>query len=717
MTQTTDRQEPSFATTGGTKSGADEAAIVDTPGAPAKGFSKVRKAAGQSNAEPEVSDFDLPAEDEKGHAPERQEPVAMVAEPPHPRKVIVSETLRRAISAADRRRLSSTARPPIVLVIQVPDASWVKPVAFNLGGIGTDCTIIARDGSSRSEHKPSIGNTEVVDTLVKRGRSVVGIAVDPVAILPEALVRSADRTVVVGRPDAAVVGRVLRLCLPGRLRSVIDESVVARLGLDELAACMRKGSTRQEAWRNMQAASAREIGSSSTENAPILATAFEFGDARIWGLELVRDIADLRASRISWSQCLKGAVLYSDTGLGKSTVVASIARAAGIPLIRFSIGEYFGKDSHLGTVLVRQREMFELAAASAPCLLFIDEIDALPSRDRLGQDSYGSSWWMPIVNDFLVRLDSAVAGQREGIVVVGATNAIGRVDPALLRPGRLERAIEIRRPDFAGVVNVLRFHLGTELREADIDDVARLAEGGTSAELMDLVGQARRAARAAGRPLRLSDLQDVVLGRDDPRPGARWRPAVHEAAHAVASIVERSGKLHYAILRDAGASGGRTRIDYEDEAFPTMDWFERRCVVLLAAGAAEDQIIGQRSSGSSGSAASDLARASQFLSLAHASLGLAGNLFYRCSIDDALRTVQEDPDLRRAVEEHLRSLDLRAAEQVRCHRSAIEQVARVLAERRYMSCSEISAIVSGSAAKDSDREVATPCDADEIVPK
>lgn len=676
-----------------------------------KGFASVRKAADASNEAAQAVAFDLPEDaSEADDAPKQRSFSKSTSVNPHPRTIIVQETLLRAIPVADRRRLEPGGGPPMVLIVKVPSVSWIDPVKRFVRGLNVECMIVARDGTSKFDHQPTKGNVEVVEALVKFGQSVVGVAVDPSAVLPAALVRNADRTIVVRPPDAAIVATALQRCLPGRRPGAIDETAIARLGLDDLTAAMRKGSTRQEALRRIEAASAREVASSNTEGAPALATAVEFGDARLWGLDLVRDIADLRAGRISWSQCLKGAVLHSESGLGKSTVVASIARAAGIPLLRYSIADYFGNDSHLGTVLVRQREMFERAAANAPCLLFIDEIDALPSRDQLGKDTHGSSWWMPIVNDFLLRLDSAVAGQREGVVVVGATNAIGRVDPAILRPGRLERAIEIRRPDFAGAVNIMRFHLGKDLRTKDISDIARLVEGSTAAELMDLVRKARRAARAGNRPLRIDDLREVALGGvgGDAKPEFRMRSAVHEAAHAVASIVEKSGKLVFAMLSDTGSSGGKTRIEYNEE-LPTLDWFERRCVMLLAAGIAEQQILGQRSAGSAGSDFADLTLVSHFLSVARASLGLTGSLFSRCAPDDALQTVRADPDLRGEVEDHLRELENRAAELVRRHRNAIVKVAAALVERRHLSGDEITAIFQGASAN------AVRCEAAPVV--
>jgi ATP-dependent 26S proteasome regulatory subunit len=196
--------------------------------------------------------------------------------------------------------------------------------------------------------------------------------------------------------------------------------------------------------------------------------------------------------------------------------------------------------------------MFERAAAfGAPCILFLDEIDALPNRATMSPR--GADWWTPVVTDFLLSLDNAVAGKRAGIVVVAATNNIGGVDAAVLRPGRLERAIEITRPDHAGTVNILRYHLHGELPGDDLTDVAHLMDGSTGAEIMMAVRDARRIARTAGRALALEDIAHAIAPIEEIAPAALNRICIHEAAHAVTALVAPSGVLKRAALSAAVA--------------------------------------------------------------------------------------------------------------------------------------------------------------------
>jgi cell division protease FtsH len=218
-----------------------------------------------------------------------------------------------------------------------------------------------------------------------------------------------------------------------------------------------------------------------------------------------------------------------------------------------------------------------------------------------------------VITDFLLSLDNAVEGKRTGIVVIGATNNIKGVDAALLRPGRLERAIEIKRPDHAGAVNILRHHLNGELSEADLTDIAHLMDGSTGAEIMMAVRGARRIARYAGRALELDDLVQAIAPFDDIAPAALNRICIHEAAHAVASLVVLSGALKRCIVGSTVGSAGRTVIQSDTDDLLTRDSVERRAVVLLAGRTAERILIGNAGLGAGGDDESDLAQATQLI--------------------------------------------------------------------------------------------------------
>jgi cell division protease FtsH len=606
------------------------------------------------------------------------------------RRAIVAVAFEAATTAAVRRRLGG--EKSVSVVVHVPGKSWVKPVEdyFRVHTM-KHWETFARDGTNRTHDKNSVGNEDAAGRL-SRGLRVVGIAPNPEVFLPSALVAASDIVIKIPSPTGDVVRAALRLCLRGRLPPRIDDGVVAGLDLEDIVAAMRRGSTPMQAVERLRSASERRCGRQNAADIPRLQTAVEYGAAREWGLSLAQDLDDYRAGRITWDKIDRGAVIHSAPGIGKSVFAGSISQACGVPLIRTSVAEYFARnEGNLGDVIKAQRAVFELASSLAPCILFIDEIDAMPNRSRLS--SRHADWWLPIINDFLILLDGAVAAQREGVIVIGATNRIESVDPALMRPGRLERAIEIGRPDLQGIINILRFHLRPDLEGEDVTEIARLAEGSTAAELMEIVRGARRNARRAQRALALDDLKMEMHGAKDEPPALLRRLAVHEAAHAVIAVVLAAGELDYVTLRSRGRSGGHTKVSYPDEDLSTLRDIEDRVTSGLAASVAERVLLGAVSTGSGGDEKSDLGVATALLAIAHASTCLAGNLFHLSASEDALTAVRADPALRRKVERHLRKIEKRAIRLVELHRDGIAAVAVALAARRHLTGEEVVAIL------------------------
>jgi ATP-dependent Zn protease len=290
-------------------------------------------------------------------------------------------------------------------------------------------------------------------------------------------------------------------------------------------------------------------------------------------------------------------------------------------------------------------------------------------------------------------LDSSL--DRTGIVAIAATNLIGRVDKALLRPGRLEKIIEIPPPDAAGAVNILRFHLDAELRGEDLTGIGALFDGSTGAEIMHAVRLARRAARNAGRRLAVDDVRRAALPPEEVSPAHLFRMAVHEAAHAVAALAIQSGTVRHVVLGKIGASGGRTVINFGDERVWTRSALEDRVVVGLAARAAERIFTGAVSTASGGASNSDIATATAMIASIHASYGMGEDLVYLGAGEDLLFRVALDHVLRARVAGHLRELEHRAEKLVEANRDAVIAVARRLAEKRFLSGAEVADIVRG----------------------
>jgi len=221
-------------------------------------------------------------------------------------------------------------------------------------------------------------------------------------------------------------------------------------------------------------------------------------------------------------------------------------------------------------------------------------------------------------------------------------------------------------------------------------------DGSTGAEIMMAVRAARRIARYEGRKLQRSDLLQAIAPIEDMAPDALKRASIHEAAHAVGSLVVPSGTLKRCIVGGAAASFGHTLIQLDNDDLLTRDSVERRAIVLLCGRAAERILIGNASLGAGGDDGSDLAQATQFIATLHASAGLGDTLTYLVSHRDALAAVRADQRLRNRVEQHLRILQARADEIVHKHRDTILAVADRLQTRRQLSGEAVRRIVDAT---------------------
>lgn len=543
-------------------------------------------------------------------------------------------------------------------------------------------------GSERLRHKGSVGNDEVASALAG-GRSVVGIAINPEAVLPATLVAAADQRIKV-RLDGSAVARTIR-SLYDEIPPRIDDADLVRLELDDVVAAMRPGVDARDVASRIAAAAESRGGVGSFDDVPDLATAVEYGAAREWGLALARDMGDYRAGVLSWSAVDRGAVFFSGPGMGKSVLARSIARACEATLVVGSIGELFATSSgHLDGVIKSMRELFARAAAAAPSILFLDEIDGLPSRESL--DSRNRDWWMPVIEDFMLQLDDATSGRREGVVVIGATNRIGAVDPAILRPGRLERAIEVTAPGPDGILNILRFHVRGSLSDEELGTAIGPLDGCTAAEIMETVRSARRKARQAGRDVSIGDLKDAALPEPNLPPEALYRIAVHEAGHVLSAYC-CGFRVKSVRMGGRDGEGGVTRIEKSADMV-TRHWIELQVVGLLSGRAAEMVLLGAASIGAGGSERSDLSVATRLLAAMNRSYGLGDDeLIYLADADGAHRELGRDPVARRRINDALRRLQARAVDIVGRHRAQVVDVAEALLSRRFLSAEDIEAIV------------------------
>lgn len=661
------------------------------PGRLPTGFGRLaashRRHAGEEQADDDA-DVDLPVEDDD------ERPAAGKTAKHHPRAALVAIAISAAITPEIEAMLNGNS--PQAAVVSVPTGDWLHPVKdfFEKCAFGRKWICIARDGSDRTRHKPTSGNAEVASDLAA-GRSVVGIAVGPEKVLPATLIAAADLLITVALDESVLVRTISEVY--GQAPSLPGKVDLIGLGFDDIVAAMRPQSDTHDVVSRIAAAAKIRAGNQSSDDVPDLTTATEYGAAREWGLALARDLREYKAGKLPWREVDRGAVFFSGPGMGKSVLARSLARACEVPLIVGSIGELFATSSgHLDGVIKSMRELFARAAAAAPCILFLDEIDGLPSRESL--DSRNRDWWMPVIEDFMLQLDDATSGKREGVVVIGATNRIGAVDPAILRPGRLERAIEIVAPGPDGILNVLRFHLRGKLSDDEIGTTIGLFEGCTPAEIMETVRRAQRRARHDSRELSIGDLSSAALPELELPADAVRRIAIHEAGHAVTTEFFGSGRVISVRIGGRGGVGGFTTVSVKPDDLETRTWIEERVIEVLSGRAAEIVLLGEASTGAGGNERSDLATATRMLAAMTLSCGLADDLVYRANTENALAELRHDLAARRGVNDELKRLQARAVEVVRKHRTQVADVADALVRRRFLTAKDIEAILGTTVA-------------------
>ena len=350
------------------------------------------------------------------------------------------------------------------------------------------------------------------------------------------------------------------------------------------------------------------------------------GEAQRWGLALAADLVEYRAGSLPWSDIENGMLLHGPPGTGKTLFARALAGSCGVPLHSHSVAAWQSR-GHLGDLLKGMRAAFAEALKTAPCVLFLDELDSVGSRDEpLGDNA---SYQRQVVNGLLECLDGAAL--RDGVVVIGATNKPDVIDPAVLRPGRLGRHIEIQLPDVAGRVGILEHHLRDELHEPDLARLADEFGEASGAALAQLVREARGLARRDRRPLSEADLWAALPPGVLLSDAAFRRICLHEAGHAVVGLElsEVSGLVPTRARvrrRVRDGSGNRTDFDVIEGVDQSRESMEARLIVLLAGLAAEEVLLGSRGNHSGGAPDADLVRATRLALDYELCLGLGSGL-------------------------------------------------------------------------------------------
>ncbi|RJK92697.1 AAA family ATPase, partial [Paracoccus aestuarii] len=496
------------------------------------------------------------------------------------------------------------------------------------------------------------------------------------AQLPRRMARLLPPVLQLGPPDREVVAAALSLGDPGPLVgdcALPQDAALARLGADAWRLALRLPDL---AGRAAELRRLTEVAAGTRDAGPVLEDLCLDGPVAAAARRLVADIAAWRAGRIAWSQMTRSLLIYGEPGTGKTWLARAVAGSAGLPLVTASLAEWQAA-GHLGDMLREMRAAFARARSNAPCVLILDELDAAGSR--ASGDRHAVSYRAQVIAGLLQELDGVLG--LKGVLVLATTNDARAIDPALLRPGRIDRVLALPRPSPAAVRAILARLVAAlpgavrgAITGADLDRLSRRAAGRSPAELDAALREAQSRAREAGRAVTAGDIAAALgLGRED--PAVLRRVAVHEAGHAVMLHQTRRGRITGARI---GMTGGHVAV----EDLPLLDTragLEDQLACCLAGRAAEELILGAPTTGAGGGAASDLGRATQLAAEIERGYGLGAGLLWQADPGAVLAT---DPALAARVEAHLQRALRHARATLIAERPRLEALtARLLAER------------------------------------
>jgi cell division protease FtsH len=409
----------------------------------------------------------------------------------------------------------------------------------------------------------------------------------------------------------------------------------------------------------------------------------------------------------------KGVLLFGPPGTGKTLLARAVAGEAGVPFFSISGSDFV--EMFVGVGASRVRDLFEQAKQSSPCIIFMDEIDAV-GRHRGAGLGGGHDEREQTLNQLLVEMDGFEA--KDNIILIAATNRPDILDPALLRPGRFDRQIVVDRPDREGRAQILRVHTkGKPIApKIDLDALAGQTPGFTGADLANLVNEAALlAARKGKRLIEQPELEEGIM-RVIAGPEKKSRllserervvTAYHEMGHAlVGHFLPNADPVHKISVVSRGQALGYTiSMPAEDKFLTTKAQLEDAMAMTLGGRAAEEIVFGEITTG----AANDLEKVTQTAKQMTMRFGMSDKLGPRVLghnqgapflgrdmhsepdySDDLARTI--DSEIRRIIEEaHQVARDILVE-----HRAQLEELSQILLRRETIEREEFLALLSGS---------------------
>ena len=415
----------------------------------------------------------------------------------------------------------------------------------------------------------------------------------------------------------------------------------------------------------------------------------------------------------------KGVLLEGPPGTGKTLLAKAVAGEAGVPFFSISGSDFV--EMFVGVGASRVRDLFEEAKHNAPCIVFIDEIDAVARRRGTGMGG-GHDEREQTLNQLLVEMDGF--GVNEGIIVMAATNRVDILDPAILRPGRFDRRVPVELPDLEGREAILKVHAKKVQLSDDVDfhTIARMASGASGAELANIVNEAAlRAVRDNREVVTEADLEEsievVIAGYQKKNAVLSDQEkkvvAYHEIGHAlVAAMQTHSAPVQKITIipRTSGALGYTMQVEQGDKYLLTKQELENKIATFTGGRAAEEVVFGEITTGASNDIeqATKIARAmitrygmsDDFDMVAMETVTnqyLGGDASLACSAD-----TQNEID--RKVVELVKREHEKAKKILLDNRQKLDELSNYLYEKETITGDEFMAILNGEAKNETNTE-------------